>query len=410
MGVRDSWLFPYRAFDVRGFLKRISSPRLADTPQFADWIDEAARASDIRSEWLLKLAQKEQSFLSRKKGGSGWQRALDYTMGYGALEGGTDLPEFKGVQTQVFAAARGIRGYLTRGSKFDVTDWPGTRMTFDGITGTVANLAAAVCLRYTPHWSTLQTVERLWEQFGFDDGGGETMKRQSDVAGIAEEVLRRARAGEKNFSINGVPFEADDVAYCAEFVRECHAAVTGEMWPPWSSHACWMERNLHRQGYRIEQPTRGCIVAFCADKYAKFGRDRVWNASEAWLRANNAWGHVAIYVGDDRIIENSNGFGTRTLDQVGRSRISGYYAPLPIEAPELRETLVVLMDPAEEFGIPLEVMRHEDGRLFVEARAAFEATGYGVHAEHLATKQRVYVKPTAETVATARRIAGTGGE
>ena len=408
MGVRDSWLFPYRAFDVRGFLKRISSPRLADMPQFADWIEEAARTSDIRPEWLLKLAQKEQSFLTRKAGGTGWQRALDYTMGYGALESGTDLPQYRGVRTQVFAAAAGIRGYLTRGSKYDVTSWPGQRMTFSGVAGTVPNLAAAVCLRYTPHWSTLQTVERLWRQFGFEDGG-ESMK-QSDVAAIAEEVLRRARAGERNFSINGVPFEAGDRAYCAEFVREAHAAVTGEMWPPWASDACRMERNLLRQGYQIEQPVRGCIVAFCQDKYTRYGRETVWNATDAWLRANNAWGHVAIYVGDDRVIENSNGFGTRTLAEVGRSRISGYYAPLPIEPAELRETLVVLMDPAEEFGVPLEVMRHEDGRLFVEARAAFEAVGYGVHAEHLATKQRVYVKATAATVATARRIAGTGGE
>ena len=408
----NSWVAPYRPFDVEEFLRRVKSPRLRDMPDFGRWIGAAAQQNDIRAEWLLKVAQQEQSFVKRAAGGRGWQRALDFTMGYGALDDGTDLPQYRGVRTQVFASAAGIRGYLTPGAKYDVTDWPGTRRTYGGETRVIRNLAEAVCLRYTPHWSTLTTCERIWQMFDFEDGG-ETMKRQADVAAIAEDVIARVRAGQGTVTIGGAVWSAAWRNYCSRFVRLCHCAVTGSLWPGWAgAYATWTERGLRDAGCAIEQPVRGCIVALNGTAYATYGRGTIERASEAWMDARpKAHGHVAIYLGDDRIAENgAAGYRIRTLAEAGRERITGYYAPLPIEPAELRETLVVLMDPAEEFGVPLEVMRHEDGRLFVEARAAFESVGYAVHAEHLATMQRVYVKPTAETVATARRIAGTGGD
>ncbi len=402
----QNWmLFPHNpGFSAVRWLRERASPRAADMPQFGEWIDAAAREYDIRAEWLLMTAQKEQSFITRRAGGGGWQRALDWTMGFGATEGG-DLPAYAGTRNQVFSAAQGLRRYLTPGDRLYVGDWVGQELWRDGQANIVHNLAEAAALQYTPHWSTLATVERIWRQFGFEEAP--VMHTQDEVAAIAEQVLRRARAGERNFSINGVPFEASDVAYCSEFVRECHAAVTGIVWPPWAGRfATWTERNLQRAGYAITEPVRGCIVAFCRDQYNRHGRERIWDGTPEWVNHNRAYGHVAIYVGDNRVIENSNGFGMRTLDQVGRGRISGYYAPLAIEDPEEREILVVLMDPESEHGRTYEVMVHEDGRLFVPVRQAYEDLGYDVHAEHLPKRRRIYVKPSARVMEVARRMVG----
>lgn len=405
----DRMLFPHDpGFSAAAWLEEIASPRTHDTPALGEWIDAAARQYNLRAEWLVMTAQKEQSFVTRAAGGSGWQRALDWTMGFGATEGG-DLPAYAGTRNQVFSAARGLRRYLTPGDNLYVGDWVGQALTRDGETRTVRNLAEAAALQYTPHWSTFGTVERIWQAFGFEEV--QPMHMQAEVAEIAEEVLRRAGAGELSFRVNGVPFEARDQARCSEFVREAHAAVTGTLWPPWAGRfACWTERNLRRQGYRIEEPVRGCIVAFCRDEYDRHGRETLWNATKAWVEARGAYGHVAIYLGEGRVAENSRGFGIRTLDQVGRDRISGYYAPLPISVPQQREVLVVVMDPDTEHGRTYEVMVHEDGRLFVPVRETYEDQGYNVHAEHLPGRQRVYVKATPQVIEVAQRMLGGDGD
>ena len=168
--MQNSWLFPYRPFDAAAWFRARNSPRLRDMSALPLWIDEAAREYDLRSEWLIGLAQKEQSAITAR---SLSQHGRDWLMGFGYTEGPV-YSKYRGAQVQVYAAAAGVRGYLTPGSRFDVTGWVGRAHTdLDGETRVVRNLAEAVCLQYTPHWSTLQTVERIWREFGFEDG--ETM-------------------------------------------------------------------------------------------------------------------------------------------------------------------------------------------------------------------------------------------
>lgn len=165
--MKDSWLFPHRDFSVAAFLQRIRSPRLQDMPDLARWIDEAARANDLRAEWLCAVIEKEQTGL-RKRTLS--QHAQDWLCGYGWEEGGVVKRQFEGARNQVYSAARGLRRYLTPGDSLYVGGWVGKPRTFDGETRTVRNLAEACALQYTPHWSTLATMESLWREFGFEDG------------------------------------------------------------------------------------------------------------------------------------------------------------------------------------------------------------------------------------------------
>lgn len=404
----DRMLAPFDpGFSAVEWLKQRGSPRLHDLPELGAWIDQAARESNINQRWLIALAQKEQSAITLKTLSS---RGFKWLMGYGATDGG-DIEKYAGPRIQVFAAAMGLRGYLEPGGHY-APGMVGRPFCVDEgrASYTPETVAEAASLLYTPWISGLRLMEECYETFFGRTEATEIMARQADVAAIAEQVLRRARAGERVFSIEGVPFEAADRAYCSEFVRECHAVVTGVLWPGWAGRfATWTERGLQQAGYKLAEPVRGCIVAFNQDVYNKWGTTAVWNASRAWVEERKAYGHVAIYIGDGQVIENSSGFGSRSLDQVGKHRISGFYAPLAINEPEQREELVVLMDPATEYGRTFEVMVHEDGRRFVPAREVFETLGYEVSGEHLAEKQRIYVKPSAATVEVAERIAAGKG-
>lgn len=396
--MRDSWLAPWRPFDVAAFLARIRSPRLVDMPELARWIDEAARANDLRAEWLLALIQKEQSALTARALS---QHGRDWLCGYGYTEGRI-YSQYRGAEQQVRSAARGLRRYLTPGDPLYVGGRVGREWRdLDGIIDRIPNVAASAALQYTPHWSTLQTMERLWREFGFEDGGTMT---QAQVATVARDVVRRVAAGESTVRIGAATWEARWRNYCSRFVRLCHGAVTGVLWPGWAgAYATWTERSLRQQGYQINGPVEGCIVAFNGDAYRRYGQATIEGASEAWMDARPAaHGHVAIYIGDGRIAENgAAGYRTRTLDEAGRGRITGYYAPLPVAAPEVeRETLVVLMDPDSEWGRPYEVMIHEDGRLFIPARQALEDLGYEVAYRG----DRTYAKPTPAVLATAQRM------
>ncbi len=163
---QDSWLFPYRPLDVTAFLRSIGSPRAIDLPLFAGWVHAAAEAGDISPKFLLMLAEKEQSFLTRARGGEGWQRALDFTLGFGALEGGTDLKQYKGVQKQVQSAAKGLRKYLTPGHGLDVGPLVGKKFTDPhGESYTPANLAEAALLLYTPWVYALRDAVAIYTRY-----------------------------------------------------------------------------------------------------------------------------------------------------------------------------------------------------------------------------------------------------
>ena len=163
MSIPNSYLFPYDpTFSVADFLRSIKSPRMTDTPDFAAWVQTAAMQYDLNPRWLLLTAEKEQSFVTRKAGGKGWERAVKWTMGYGATDGG-DIPRYAGTRNQVFSAAKGLRNYLAPGSRLYVGGNVGKPVKcFDGYY-TPQTLAEAAQLQYTPWRKYLPDARRVWE-------------------------------------------------------------------------------------------------------------------------------------------------------------------------------------------------------------------------------------------------------
>lgn len=147
-------------FSTKEFLRAINSPRLQDMPQFAEWIEEAARQYDVDQRFLLVTAEKEQSFLTRRAGGRGWQRALDYTLGFGATDS-HDIPRFKGVRNQIFSCAKAVgTWYKPAAAKKVGKPW---RLS-DG-TVTPENAATAAQYMYTPHISGAKVFWQVWNRW-----------------------------------------------------------------------------------------------------------------------------------------------------------------------------------------------------------------------------------------------------
>jgi hypothetical protein len=161
---RDIW--GDDGFDVADFLRTIASPRVADVPAFAGWVQEAALEHDLNPRILLAIAQKEQSFLTRAGSGTGWQRALQWTMGYGATDSG-DIPKYAGTQRQVFAAAAGLRRYWDAHLVQPMVGRPlGQSLSYitDAETRAIipANEATAALYLYTPHAHGGRTFAQVW--------------------------------------------------------------------------------------------------------------------------------------------------------------------------------------------------------------------------------------------------------
>ncbi|MCX7598433.1 MAG: hypothetical protein N2512_06140, partial [Armatimonadetes bacterium] len=301
---RDMWGYD-AAFDVRRFLEFLGSLRLRDVPDFAAWVQEAAKKYDFNPRMLLAIAQKEQSFLTRPAGGKGWQRALDYTMGYGATDSG-DMAKYKGPRNQVFSAARGLQGYRQRGLTAAMVGKPLGR-TLPGISDELTaqivpeNEATAALYLYTPHRSGALDFARVWEWLREREEawrkaeGGETMPQnwpgtapeaaeepasaRARVVAVAKRVARAREDGLQQLTINGISFEPRESGYCAEFVREVYEAALGLPAHTWSFGAFSareMEKKLKAAGKQIPAGQRqpGDIVAF----------NRLWPSR---------WGHVA---------------------------------------------------------------------------------------------------------------------
>jgi hypothetical protein len=371
--LQNSWLFPHRPFDAAGFLTRIGSPRLHDMP-LADWIPDAAQAYNIREEWLLGLIQKEQSGLTEDTLS---QHARDWLCGYGYTEGPI-YSRYRGAKNQVYSAARGLRRYLTPSDSLYVGDWVDTPRTFDGETRVVRNLAEACALQYTPHWSTLQTVERIWRTYGFEDSEG--MASLEDVARVAEAAGRAGDAGKSRYEHNGIIFDLDERGYCARFVRQVHEAAlnTGAWnWPHNAPHARAMERKLEAAGLRVTDPKPGDIVAVNG--------------------GGGQYGHIAIFIGGGRIAENtsstSRGPGTTisALSDVA-SRVTGYYRAAPEAVGGYPPEITVVALPGYEHTAPARLI---DDEYHVRLRDVAKLMERELATEHIKSQKKAYLKEAA---------------
>lgn len=403
---RDMWGYD-AGLDVQRFLQFLSSPRLKDVPDFAAWVQEAAKKYDINPRMLLAIAQKEQSFLTRPAGGKGWQRALDYTMGYGATDSG-DIAKYKGTRNQVFSAARGLREYRQRGLTAAMVGKPLGRSLpgiSDELTAQIVpeNEATAALYLYTPHrsgalgfaqvWTWLREREEAWKKaIGGATAGqpapgqvaeaaGERPAARARVVAIAKRVARAREDGIEQLTINGISFEPKESGYCAEFVREVHEAALGLPAHTWSfgaASAREMEKKLKAAGKQIpaEQRQPGDIVAF----------NRLWPSR---------WGHVAIYLGRDargQDLVAEDGSRGITINPIGSraAHISGWYSVLPPEPAGYADgpVRVVLLPESKVVDCDAQL---EGGRVRCDLRPLAQTLGYEVHDE-IPLQRKVYLR------------------
>ncbi|MBC7288617.1 MAG: C40 family peptidase, partial [Armatimonadetes bacterium] len=408
-------------FDVEAFLRHIGSPRLQDVPQFAEWVEEAARQYDINQRILLAIAQKEQSFLTRVAGGKGWQRALDWTMGYGATDSG-DIPSYRGTKTQIFSAARGLRRYWDYGMVQRMVGKPLGRSLSgvkDEATAAIVpeNEATAALYLYTPYRSGAIVFARVWqwlknqerEMGGLAASGGQLAGEKGEgasgagfvrarVVDIAKRVARAREDGVKKLVINGISFEPQEAGYCAEFVREVYEAALGlapHTWPYRGASARKMEKKLRAAAKQIPADRRqpGDIVAF----------NRMWPGR---------WGHVAIYLGKDAqgqdIVAEDTNSGVR-VNRIGQRalHISGYYSVLPPLAAGYAPgpVKVVLLPEGKAVDCDAELV---GDRVRCDLRPLAEALGATVY-DHIADQRKVYLKMPVVIPRGGEASAGSGG-
>mgnify|MGYP001565152351 CR=1 FL=1 len=170
--------------------------------------------------------------------------------------------------------------------------------------------------------------------------------KQSDVADVAEAVVTAKRKGADSINIGRVTFTLHDTGLCARFVRECHEAVLGLAEYAWSyaaANAIGMEAKLKAAGLAVAPPRRGDVVAF--------------------NRGSGVNGHIAIYLGNGQVAENTisgkrgnplvAGHKITPLASIGEARVTGYYRPLPIvdTSPVAQHEFEVAWRWAKDYGI-----------------------------------------------------------
>lgn len=332
----EEWqLFPYRPLSVAAFLRRLGSPVARHLPEFAHWVEEAAAGNEINPRWLLVLAEKEQTFLTRPWGKDQswgtWQRALDYTLGYGATDSG-DLPQYRGTRTQVYAAARALRRYLTPGDPLYVGKLLSRPFKCGDGTVVPANLASAALYQYTPWRYAAADFVAIWNRFAKAAPDLWNLPSQEvspmNPADVAEEVVRARKAGYARATVNGVEFNTEEAGWCSRFVRLCHLAARllppGDEFGPFSCCAHSTAQHLQGAGRRVQSPSRGDVVAFTSPE-----------SGQRCRTCGQAVWHAGIYLGEGRVAENTSsgsrgdprapGTKVSALAEVGLSRVWGYF-------------------------------------------------------------------------------------
>jgi hypothetical protein len=126
------------------------------TRSAAEMIAEAAREWGVNPRVILVTLQKEQSLLTD---GSPSQRALDWAMGCGKMDGST-LSQYQGFGNQIWGGARA----LARNRSY----WrAGISLSIDGNAVYPSNSATHSLYRYTPHLHGNVLFWRIyWRYFG----------------------------------------------------------------------------------------------------------------------------------------------------------------------------------------------------------------------------------------------------
>jgi hypothetical protein len=217
-----------------------------------------------------------------------------------------------------------------------------------------------------------------------------------DVARIAAQAAAAHAAGNSQHTMGNPPQTFDLVTggWCGRFVRQCHEVVMGLIegaWPWSAPSAACCEARLAAAGKRVTNPNPGDIMCLNDTVPAHRLNDI------SWQRANRAFGHIAIWLGNGHFAENtssSRGPGTviSAVSQIP-GRHPAFYRVLPAKphaaVPELKIVLI-------EGGSATVIDCHpeeQSGVTRADLRPVAEALGWETHYRVTAQGPRVYLKP-----------------
>jgi hypothetical protein len=193
------------------------------------------------------------------------------------------------------------------------------------------------------------------------------MPNTDDVVRIAKAAVAARLAGQRTYAYGAHIFDLDTGGYCARFVRICHEsalAIGDQEWSYRAANAVQMEARLRSASTQINRPVPGCIVAL--------------------NRGTGGNGHIALYVGDGIIAENTSSASRGNPRAAGtkltplalvESRVTGYYLAVPrgsglrvlgptgaaieCDATDDRGTTVVALRPlAEALGLEVDAVNY----------------------------------------------------
>jgi len=198
------------------------------------------------------------------------------------------------------------------------------------------------------------------------------------VAEVARRAVAARKAGHSTYAEGSATFLLNKGGMCARFVRQCCEVAAGlpafGLWFA-APTARQMEENLKTGGKRVTTLQDGDIVALNHQAYAA--------------------GHIAIFLGDGHVAENtSSGHrgdpiapGTKiTPLSLLLPEVSGYYRPFEGGGPQL---VVMAADGSSQV---VECHLKIEGDVSrVDLRAVAEVLGFEV-TDHLADQGKVYVR------------------
>jgi hypothetical protein len=229
------------------------------------------------------------------------------------------------------------------------------------------------------------------------------MANKNDMVQCCIATTDAAIAGKDSIEYSGVTFDLRKGGMCSRYVRQSYGAVADDEWPVWAGeYAIWTERNLYRLGYKTENPLPGDIVFFNKNLYSEFGRDRLWDSKQSFIKDNNLYGHVGIVLSPNYFAENTSSAnrgnpygrsGTKktSFSESGLiSRVSGYYSVLPPEDTNEKEERYIIVQQANG-----EVLSRQgivvNGRVHVPIREVVLNMGATDIRDRISDHNKVYI-------------------
>jgi hypothetical protein len=147
--IPDSIFRKYNHMDIEDFFQKINSPLKGykvDGELVSSIIEKVCREEEIDPRFILTKLQVEQSLLHTTP----TREKLDWALGFGCLDSGNWLEQFRGFSKQVKAAARGIKSYLVPSDTHYIGDLLNKKHQVSDGEVKCKNAATAALYRYTP--------------------------------------------------------------------------------------------------------------------------------------------------------------------------------------------------------------------------------------------------------------------